>query len=340
MKRYKWWIATSSVVLGALIVLVFLVAVPQRGLASGLIAPSVPDFEVSPGYGLDVDLGTIAEYTHIITNTGTVDAYFGLQATASEGWPVDYANELYPGGTTMLLPFPLQAGEAATVSVLLTVPAGVTGGTVNTTAVTVSMIIDSAVYANVVEYDVATVKMHYVYLPVVFRDYHPFVNGDFSEGLAFWERAGTLGTSLAFDPNAAGNVVAVLGDPGHPCYDLPIGFGGISQYFPVPLAPSGKTVHLQFRYRIYTNDRNRYLVDTYDYFDVYVKGVRKFRDANRNPDYFDYCNVAPYDLGWRTGEVDLGTGAEYITLAFEVHSTDEWYNTYVYVDDVEMVFVD
>ena len=42
MKRHKWWLTTSSVVLGALIILVFLVAVPQRGLASGLIAPSAP----------------------------------------------------------------------------------------------------------------------------------------------------------------------------------------------------------------------------------------------------------------------------------------------------------
>ena len=97
--------------------------------------------------------------------------YFGVQAVASEGWPVDYTNELYPGGTTMLLPFPLQAGEVATMGVRLTVPAGVAGGTVNTTTVTVSMIIDSAVYTNVVEHDIATVKMRYVYLPVVFRNY-------------------------------------------------------------------------------------------------------------------------------------------------------------------------
>ena len=81
------------------------------------------------------------------------------------------------------------------------------------------------------------------------------------------------------------------------------------------------------------------LSDAFDSFDVLIDGTRRFRDANRTA--FDYCNVLPYDLGWRVGRVDLGGGGKNVTLAFEVHNRgDHWYNTYVYVDDVEMVFVD
>ena len=107
----------------------------------------------------------------------------------------------------------------------------------------------------------------------------------------------------------------------------------------MPAAPSGKFVQLKFRYRIYTNDRNTDLGDTFDSFDVLVNGVREFRDANQF--HFDYCNVAPYDLGWRTGEINLGEGGERVTLSFEIHNrADTWYNTYTYIDDVEMSFVD
>lgn len=339
MKLRKWWWTTSSVVVGILIVLAFLVLTPQRGSASELVVPSAPGMEVSPGYGLDVDAGSVVTYTHVITNTGD-DALFSVLAAASEGWPVDLVNVAYPQGTTVLMPFALQAGETATVGVRLTVPPGVAGGTVNTTAVTVSLLIDSAVVMRVVEDDIATVNLRYVYLPVVMRAYDPFANGDFSGGLAYWNPAGVLWAWMALDPDNPVDPVARLGSPVYACGGgVPMGYGRLSQHFSVLKAPAGKSVHLKFRYRIYTNDRNVGLTDAFDSFDVLVDGALAFRDANETS--FDYCNVQPYDLGWRNGEIDLGGGGENVTLSFEVHNrADNWYNTYVLVDDVEMVIVD
>ena len=187
MKMKKWWLTMSSVVVGASIVLAFLVLAPQRGLAFGMMAPSAPGMEVSPGYGLDVDADSVVTYSHVITNTGD-DALFGVQASTSEGWPVDYTNAMYPDGTTVLMPFALQAGEVATIGVRLTVPPDVIGGTVNTTTVSVALIVDSTIYMSAVEYDIATVKMRRFYLPMVVRHYDRFDNGDFSDGLCIGSR--------------------------------------------------------------------------------------------------------------------------------------------------------
>ena len=145
---------------------------------------------------------------------------------------------------------------------------------------------------------------------------------------------------LALDPDNSSNPVARLGSSIYACGGgVPIGYGGLSQHFSVPKAPPGKSVHLKFRYRIYTNDRNVGLTDFFDAFDVLVNDVLEFRDANQT--HFDYCNVQPYDLGWRSGEIDLGAGGENATVSFEVHNrADTWYNTYVLVDDVEIIIVD
>jgi len=340
MRLNKWALTVSSTVFGGLIILAFLMVVPQHGLASDLQSPLGPNLEVSTGYSLDVDPNTVVEYVHTLTNTGDAGALFSVQATASEAWPVDYANEQYPDGTTVFMPFPLQSGEATTIGVRLAVPEGAAGGVVNTTTVTVSVLLNGAPYMSAFVYDIATVNMRYVYLPLVLRGYDPFDNGDFSDGLESWDKSGVLGVSVALDPDDAGNAVVLLGDPAYACKGgIPLGFSGISQSFSVPQAPSGKSVHLQFRYRIYTNDRNDGLTDMFDSFDVLIDGVRKFRDANQAN--FNYCNVLPYDLGWRVGEIGLGAGGENVTLSFEVHNrADHWYNTYVYVDDVAMIFVD
>lgn len=326
-------------VFGELLLIAVLLVVPQRGLASGMPVPAAPGVAVSPGYSLDVDAGTVVEYVHTITNTGDVAALFGVQAVASTGWPVDYANAQYPSGTTSLMPFPLESGAAMTVGVRLAVPVGAAGGVVNTTTVTVSVLFEGDVYTHAVVDDIAIVNRCYVYLPLVLRAYDPFDNGDFSDGLTAWQKLGALGVSVALNPGDAENAVALLGDPTYACGGgVPLGFAGIAQRFSVPPAPVGKSVRLQFRYRIYTNDRNIGLTGKYDSFDVLIDDVLKFRDANQKD--FDYCNVSPYDLGWRVGEIDLGAGGKNVTLAFTVHNrTDHWYNTYVYVDDVEMMFV-
>jgi hypothetical protein len=306
-------------------------------------SPVSSRYGVSSGYSLEVDPDSVVAYYHTIRNTGDQAAFFSVQADASEGWLLDYFNDTYPGGTTIIMPFPLQVGEVTTVGVRLTVPAGVSGGTVNTTAVTVTLLSAGEPYTRAVVYDLAVVKMRYVYLPMVLREYDPFSNGDFSDGLESWSKLGTLGVSMALDPSNSSNPVALLGNPAYACWEgVPLGSAGILQSFTVPPAPGGKSVHLRFRYRIFTNDLNEGLTDNYDTFDVFVNGIRRFRDANEDRDKFDnYCYVAPYDLQWRVGEIDLGAGGERFTLSLEVHNRfDQFYNTYVYVDDVQLVIVD
>lgn len=337
MRTNRWLGIGLCIVFSGIAVLI---AFPQSGLASARFAPLTPGLAISPGYSVDVDPGDVVDYVHTITNTGTSDAVYGFQLSASEGWSAEFFTATYPGGTA-LLPLPLQAGESMTVGVRLTVPAEVAGGVVNTTTVTVTAFYEDAPYTFAAVDDVAVVRsvvhLTYVYLPLVMRQYAPLANGDFSNGLTGWTRSGTLGSSVAYDPNQPSNIVALLGNRGYACWNgVPIGYGGIEQYFVAPRAPAGRSVYVLFRYRIYTNDRNVGLTDKYDTFDVLVNGELKLRDANEI--YFDECNVPLYDLGWRAGDINLGEGGAGITLALQVHNrADQFYNTYVYVDDVRIV---
>jgi hypothetical protein len=321
---------------------VMLMALSRGNLASAQ-TPYLPGIAVSSGYSVNVDPDSVVEYVHTITNTGNVDYQLDFQVIASEGWPVELFNAAYPGGTTVGIPLPLRVGETMTMGVRLTVPVTASGGVVNTTTLTVTMLFEEEPYAPMVVQDVAVVREQgpqytYIYLPLVMRNYAPaLTNGDFSDGLAEWTISGILGASAALDPSDADNPVALIGDPSYACWDgVPIGYGSIRQFFFVPEAPAGQSMHLLFRYRIFTNDRNRYMVDDYDTFDVFVDGVLELRDANRI--YFDYCNVLPYDLGWQTADISLGAGGTGASLSIEVHNRyDKFYNTYVYVDDVRLV---
>ena len=320
---------------------IMLMALSRGNLASAQ-TPYLPGIAVSPGYSMDVDPDSVVEYVHTISNTGNVDVLVGFQFVASEGWPVELFNAAYPGGTTVGMPLPLGVGETMTMGVRLTVPVTASGGVVNTTTLTVTMLFEGESYAPVAVKDVAVVREQgpqytYIYLPLVLRNYAPpLTNGDFSDGLTGWVVSGILGASAALDPSDADNPVALLGDPSYACWDgVPIGYAGIRQFFFVPEAPAGQAMHLLFRYRIFTNDRNRYMVDDYDTFDVLVDGALAFRDANRI--YFDYCDVLPYDLGWQTADIPLSVSGTAVGLSLEVHNrSDGFYNTYVYVDDVRL----
>ncbi len=331
--------------MSALALFLVLVALSRGNLATAQ-SPGLPTIAVSPGYSVDVDPDTVVEYVHTISNTGDVDVFVGFQAVASEGWPVDFFNAAYPEGTTVGLPLPLRVSETMTMGIRLTVPITASPGVVNTTTLTVTLIYEGEPYMAVAAKDIAVVREQkpqftYIYLPLIMRTYAPpLTNSDFSDGLAGWAVSGVLGASAARDPSNADNPVALIGDPDYVCDDgdVPIGYGRIRQYFFVPSAPAGQSMHLLFRYRIFTNDLNRALTDVYDTFDVFVDGALKFRDANQNPAYFNYCEVPLYDLGWQTADIDLGPGGTGVNLSLEVHNRyDNWYNTYVLIDDVRLV---
>ncbi|MBN2391443.1 MAG: hypothetical protein JXR84_12005 [Anaerolineae bacterium] len=339
MKPNKWGMAVLALTLSVLVIYGFLLlTVPRHTLAQAVQAPTQPGVAISPGVTGLIDAGDIVTYYHTITNTGTAQGIFYVSASASEGWEVEFYNVQFPAGTTIILPFTLQAGEVATFVVRLTVPAAVRPGIVNTTAVTATVVETIDPYAHAVAYNTAIAARH-VYLPLILMNYKPFYNGNFDHGLNWWSVAGVLGAAPAVDPDQSTNPVALIGNPAFGCTSVPVGYGSLSQSFSVPKAPQGGSMQIQFRYRIYSNDQNVTLGDNTDTFDVLVNDVLRLRDANRGE--FNYCNVPPYDLGWKTADIDLGAGGLLVELLFQVHNRpDRLYNTYVLIDDVSIVAVE
>jgi hypothetical protein len=177
-----------------------------------------------------------------------------------------------------------------------------------------------------------------VYLPLILRDFPPLKNGDFSAGLASWTAGGGLGVSSSTDPSAPANLVALLGNPAWPCNSVPIDFGSLLQTVTIPQPGVGQTVKLRFRYRIFSNDRNLSMDEMLDKFEVFVDDVRRYQDANQGS--FNFCNVPPFDLGWKTGEFTFTSGeiGKQVTIMFKVSNrTDKFYNMYVYLDDVQLM---
>lgn len=165
-------------------------------------------------------------------------------------------------------------------------------------------------------------------------------NGDFADNLAAWSKSGELGASPPHDDTAPVSPpkVGLLGDPGFACNNgVPIGYGSLSKDLVMPATMAGQVVKLYFNYRIVSNDRNRDLTDNYDSFDVLINGTRVFRDANTQ--YFNYCAVAPYNLGWKSHVIVLTAQAgSAVPIDFRVYNRpDHFYNTYVYLDDVRIV---
>jgi hypothetical protein len=95
---------------------------------------------------------------------------------------------------------------------------------------------------------------------------------------------------------------------------------------------------LSFWYNIFTQDKNTYLSDEFDSFDVRVNDGLRFRDAKITGTYGCAPQVQT-DLGWRVGEIDLGDyRGQTIMIRFENrNSYDRWYNTWTFVDDVRFM---
>ncbi|MBN2390892.1 MAG: hypothetical protein JXR84_09220, partial [Anaerolineae bacterium] len=126
--------------------------------------------DLSPGYAQEAPAGTVAHYTHILTNTGTTTDIIALEAASSQGWDVMVSVNFQ--GQTVILPVQMGAMMTATVNVSVTVPAGVISGTVDTTIITATA--QSDIFAFDTATDVTTViseGMQYVYLPLVLRDW-------------------------------------------------------------------------------------------------------------------------------------------------------------------------
>jgi hypothetical protein len=181
-------------------------------------------------------------------------------------------------------------------------------------------------------------------------------NGDFEDGAgqtAWQETENPLPVSIVQSvperpsgstPPADGSYAILLGNTSYPCADdgVPIGHAAIEQAFNLP----PNVDRLTFKYIIWSQDASTDVI--YDRFEVYVNGNLEFHDGNQISTGLG-CNnwrrvPGPENprggqtTGWATGEIDLGAYAgQAVTISFRNYSRyDGWYNTYTYIDSVNI----
>ncbi len=174
----------------------------------------------------------------------------------------------------------------------------------------------------------------YFYLPLVLKTYHALCNGGFETGnFTCWKDEGELARSVQTRTVYAGSYSALLGNPDYACQgSVPVGTARIVQNFSVPSCPDPL---LRFNYWITSNDK---LNDAkWDSFDIYVNDTRIVQDGNTDWERAS-CDRQPWSSGWRSSSHDLSAYAgQNISVSFNVVSRkDGWYNTWAYVDQVEV----
>ncbi len=176
-----------------------------------------------------------------------------------------------------------------------------------------------------------------LYLPLVLKNFDPFCNGGFKTGdFTCWTHGGDLDQSVQSEIVYEGNYAALLGNPGYKCRNgVPIGEAAMTQTFSVPSCPDPV---LSFKYRIFSND---VLSDIkYDSFDVYVNDTLVLRDGNTDTDWEQAdCDREPWDSGWKGFSYGLSAyKGQNIQVSFhDVNRVDRYYNTWTYVDQVEVI---
>jgi hypothetical protein len=204
-----------------------------------------------------------------------------------------------------------------------------------------------------------------MYLPLATNRYtHPLLNGDFEtvvdDFALHWEREGDLSVSITTtlsngDSCYSGMRCALLGSPDYPCNHIPLGYGRICQTFGVPRNGVPK---LSFYYRIFSYDE--YGQARYDSLNVTIEDmfgealpILILRDGSKDGKYG--CEDDKLDItDWKgSSEFDLsmipdGNGGivdyrgKTVQLCFYNYSrelpgyTVAWYNTWVYLDNVEV----
>jgi len=224
-------------------------------------------------------------------------------------------------------------GVPHTITVVVMVTNAIENGQCITNTTTIAA--ENAISATAwITTEVTPTTQTLIYLPVVMKCFPPPCNGGFEDGWTGWTHGGELHQSISSDYPHSGNFSALLGDPAYNCENgVPEGSAWIEREVSIPSTVSPT---LLFWYRIFTHDLNANLVDEFDSFDVEIDGVRVFRAADDvNYDYG--CDQPAKDLGWQRGEVSLSAyrGKE-VTIRFKIRSTDGWFNTWTYVDHIQV----
>jgi hypothetical protein len=152
-------------------------------------------------------------------------------------------------------------------------------------------------------------------------------NGGFEDIFDCWQHGGELDQVVECDGSQC---FAVLGNPHYACEGgVPVGEAWMKQSFKVPQTVSPT---LSLRYRIFSHD-----LDSYDFFQVSIDGDPVFRDGNTEWNVSS-CDGEVWDSGERPWELDLSPyiGKRIELSLHNVNGEHEWYNTWTYVDDVEV----
>jgi hypothetical protein len=181
------------------------------------------------------------------------------------------------------------------------------------------------------------VDYYRVYIPQVLRAYSLVTNGGFEDGWAGWAHGGALSQAIISNDGwsgpHSGSYAARLGDPSYACNGgVPLGTAWIERTIAVP---SRGVSTLQIHYNIYSQDK---LSDPkYDRFEIWVEGSLEWMDGILTDPYG--CGTAPRTTGWRVFNFDVtGYQGTSITLRLQnVSGFDNWYNTWTYVDDIQLL---
>ena len=190
-------------------------------------------------------------------------------------------------------------------------------------------------------------------------------NGSFEEGVGNTVTDWTLSnaglpavpvTSVSDGTAPFGSRAILLGDPALACRSMPFeAYAEIKQTFFVPNV--SQSLNLRYRYVIFTQDsigtRPELSPSTLDRFEVYVRGaatVDTLVASDGNTAKAAKCdtaqkrvpgaeNIRPQDGAWAVKSVSLDAyKGQVVTVFFRNYSRfDNYYNTYTYLDKVELV---
>jgi len=278
----------------------------------------------------------------------------GGSGYAPDGTPVTFSSTNLGSVTS---PAALSGGEAQ---------ATFTSGSETGTATVSAKVDNQTVPAQIV----INSKQTFVYFPGIYKNYAPFTNGDFSNGLSGWAlgfgpfavAGGSHGSGLPQSViSVNGNNAVLLGDPSFTDGSIPVGYGYIAKTFTV------EKDTLSFDYHLTTSDVALAQGGYYDTFEVSVnQKPDQITDAQRNnagcgtPDDAPSSIVVTTPLAFCTGgsgtagtEVDYGVKnlsldlsafqGENVTLYFTIWSREydskyyddhAFYNTWVTIDNV------
>jgi serine/threonine protein kinase/Tfp pilus assembly protein PilF len=152
-------------------------------------------------------------------------------------------------------------------------------------------------------------------------------NGSFEDKSECWQHGGELDQTVKCDGDGC---FAVLGNPDYECDGgVPVGEAWIKQSFQVPETASPT---LSLRYRVFSYD-----LDLNDFFQVRINGTPLGQFGNTDWEESD-CNREAWDSGWKSVEFDLSSysGKRVEVSLHNVNGTDVSWNTWTYVDDVEI----